>query len=106
MYQAAIRYLMGLRRNGATLSVYPCIPAIWPECSLDWRIGQTRYRFTILNPASRSHGIAMATFDGVSVEASAIPLVEDGGEHEVTITLGTRATAATVGFEVAARSNP
>jgi cyclic beta-1,2-glucan synthetase len=106
MYQAAIRYLMGLRRNGATLSMYPCIPAIWPECSLDWRIGPTRYRFTILNPARRSHGIAMATFDGLPVDASAIPLVDDGGEHAVTITLGTRATPAALGLEVAARSTP
>ena len=34
MYQAAIEALLGLRRRGATFSIDPCIPAMWPEYSL------------------------------------------------------------------------
>jgi len=106
MYQAAVRSLLGVRRHGATISIDPCIPAIWPRCSLDWRIGQTRYRFTVLNPRHRSQGVATATFDGIEVEASAIPLVDDGAEHEITVTLGASAGAADRALGVAARSNP
>ena len=61
---------------------------MWPEYSLDWTIGGTRYRIVVENPDHRSHGIASAQLDGVAVDARAIPLVDDGGEHEVRVVLG------------------
>jgi cyclic beta-1,2-glucan synthetase len=88
MYQAAIHSLLGLRRNGATMSVDPCIPAVWPQYSMDWTIGRTRYHVTVTNPEHRSQGIRTAELDGIAVDASAIPLEDDGGSHEVTIVLG------------------
>ncbi|MBI4485385.1 MAG: DUF3131 domain-containing protein [Acidobacteria bacterium] len=88
MYQSAIQALLGLRRQGATISVEPCIPAVWPEYSIDWRLGKTRYRFTVTNPERQSQGIASAHLDGVAVDPRAIPLREDDGEHEVAIVLG------------------
>jgi cyclic beta-1,2-glucan synthetase len=88
MYQAAIQGLLGVRRNGATISVDPCIPTVWTHYALDWTIGRTRYRFTISNPEHRCQGIASAELDGAQVDASAIPIDDDGGIHEVTITLG------------------
>ncbi len=51
-------------------------------------MGRTRYRFTVVNPDHRSQGIASATLDGVAVDPRAIPLQDDGGEHEVSIVLG------------------
>jgi cyclic beta-1,2-glucan synthetase len=88
MYQAAIQGLLGLRRSGTTVSVSPSIPADWPEYSLTWKFGRTRYRFLVLNPEHRSMGISVATLDGVSTSAAAIPLVDDGQEHEVKVVLG------------------
>jgi len=93
MYQAAMRWLIGVRRNGSTISINPCIPAIWPQYSLDWRIGRTRYRFTVLNPEQRSCGVASATLDGTIVDAAALPFIDDGGEHEVTVVLGAPQTS-------------
>jgi cyclic beta-1,2-glucan synthetase len=89
MYQAAIRGLLGLRRGGDTMSVNPCIPAVWPHYSLEWTIGRTQYRFSVSNPDHRSQGVASATLDGVAVNAQAIPFADDGAVHEVTIVLGT-----------------
>jgi cyclic beta-1,2-glucan synthetase len=96
MYQAAIHDLLGVRRNASTISISPCIPAIWPQYSLVWRIGRTRYRITVLNPEHRSHGVASATLDGSAVDAGAIPLVDDGAEHIVNVVLGTQLTHAPV----------
>ena len=39
MYQAAVGSLLGLRRQGDTFRVDPCIPAMWPAYSLDWQHG-------------------------------------------------------------------
>ena len=52
------------------------------------RFRRTRYRFTVSNPEHRSRGVASAELDGVAVDARAIPLVTDGGEHEVRVVLG------------------
>jgi cyclic beta-1,2-glucan synthetase len=88
MYQAAVQALLGLGRSGATISVNPCIPALWPEYSLDWRIGGTRYRFTVSNPEHRCCGVASAQLDGAPVDARKIPLADDGGVHDVIIVIG------------------
>ena len=89
MYQTALEGLLGLRRRGATFSVNPCIPAMWPQFSLDWRFGGTLYRVTVTNPRHLSTGVRSATVDDRPVDPDAIPLVEDGGTHQVAIELGT-----------------
>ena len=88
MYQAAIQALLGLRRHGATISVDPCIPAVWPEYSLDWRLGATRYHFTVTNPEHQCGGVRSATIDGEPADASALPILADGETHLVEIVLG------------------
>ena len=88
MYQTAIEGIVGFRRQGATFTVNPCIPPMWPALTMEWRIGRTRYRIEVANPEHRSVGVASATLDGVSVDVNAIPLTEDGQLHEVKVVLG------------------
>jgi cellobiose phosphorylase len=94
MYQAAVRALLGLERRGDSLRLNPCIPTVWPQYSLDWTIGNTRYRFVVENPEHRSRGIASAEFDGSVVDHNAIPLIDDGREHIVRVVLGTHVPVA------------
>jgi len=88
MYQTAIEGVLGLRRGDGVFSIDPCIPGMWPKYSMDWKVGQTRYRITVSNPEHRCRGIRSAEIDGVATNAQAIPLVDDGKTHEVVIVLG------------------
>jgi cyclic beta-1,2-glucan synthetase len=88
MYQAAIQALLGLRRNGATFAMDPCVPAMWQTYSLDWTYGGTRYRITVRNREHRCRGVRSATLDGAAVNPRAIPLADDGKTHDVVIELG------------------
>jgi cyclic beta-1,2-glucan synthetase len=88
MYQTAIEGLLGLRRGEGVFSIDPCIPGMWPKYSMDWKVGQTRYRITVTNPEHRCRGVRSAEIDGVATDARAIPLVDDGKTHEVVIVLG------------------
>jgi cyclic beta-1,2-glucan synthetase len=88
MYQAAVRALLGIRRHGTTMSVTPSIPSVWPQFSVVWRLGGTRYRITVSNPEHRTRGIKVAELDGARVDPGAIPLVDDGGVHDVQIVMG------------------
>ena len=101
MYQAAVQALLGLQRSGSTISIKPCIPTVWPrKASLVWRVGRSRYRFVVSNPDHLSHAIARAQLDGADIDPAAIPLVDDGEEHLVSVLLGSESTmlrAATAG---------
>jgi cyclic beta-1,2-glucan synthetase len=88
LYRVALESILGLRRRGAVFAVDPCIPSSWPTCEIAWRHGRSRYRITIANPERRCRGVVAATLDGAAVDARAIPLADDGGEHEVRVTLG------------------
>jgi cyclic beta-1,2-glucan synthetase len=88
MYQVAVGDLIGLRRSGGTFSVDPCIPAMWPGFSFDWRDGRTSYRVTVQNPEHQHRGVRSASLDGVGVDARVIPLHDDGGTHHVVIVMG------------------
>jgi len=77
-----------LRRRGAIFQIDPCIPASWPEYAIVWRFGRSRYEITVLNPARRCRGIEEAELDGAPVDPHAIPLVDDGATHRLTVVLG------------------
>jgi cyclic beta-1,2-glucan synthetase len=102
MYQAAIEGLLGLRREGATFRIDPCITAMWPGYAIDWRIGRTLYRITVVNPEHRCCGVQSAEIDGVSVNPYAIPLHDDGNTHDVAVVIG---KAAPVGVGAQAASS-
>jgi cyclic beta-1,2-glucan synthetase len=89
MYRAGIESILGLRRRGETFVVDPCIPASWSEYQISWRFLESCYEITVTNPTHQCcRGVVAATVDGVSVLASAIPLLNDGRTHDVRIVLG------------------
>jgi cyclic beta-1,2-glucan synthetase len=88
MYRAGLESILGLRRRGATFEVDPCIPASWPGYAISWRVGGTVYEISVVNAERRCRGVASAELDGVPVDAGAVPLVDDGGVHEVRVVLG------------------
>jgi cyclic beta-1,2-glucan synthetase len=97
MYRTGLESILGLRRHGETFEIDPCIPTVWPGYGLDWRVGKTRYRIEVENPHGRCRGVALAELDGARVDASRIPLQDDGREHRVRVVLGEPSEADTTG---------
>ncbi|MEO8054248.1 MAG: response regulator [Acidobacteriota bacterium] len=94
LYRAATESLLGLRREGATLRLDPCIPAAWPGYSVSLRIGRTRWEIRVENPGGQTGGLAELTVDGRPVAGNGVPLVDDGGRHLVRGVLGVPSAAA------------
>jgi cyclic beta-1,2-glucan synthetase len=88
MYRAGLERILGLRRRGATFSIEPCIPSLWPDYHVSWRMHDTRYEISVSNPEHRCGGVASAELDGEPVDAAVIPFIEDGGVHHVRVVLG------------------
>jgi len=87
MYRAAIESIVGLRREGSTFSMSPCIPAAWANFEVRWRVGSGAYLIQVDNPDGVCTGVARAELDGRSVDHAAIPIINDGQEHRVRVTL-------------------
>ncbi|MFI0609272.1 MAG: GH36-type glycosyl hydrolase domain-containing protein [Anaerolineae bacterium] len=88
MYRVAIEGILGLRRCGATFTINPCIPSSWPGFALDWRFGGSVYAITVENPEHCCQGVILVELDGLSADATALPLVDDGGRHAVRVLMG------------------
>jgi len=88
MYRSGLEAILGISRRGSVLALDPCIPFAWPGFSVVLTFGKTRYEITVENPQSRSRGISEAELDGATVEARAIPFVDDGATHRVRVVIG------------------
>jgi cyclic beta-1,2-glucan synthetase len=90
MYQAGVESILGFRLRGATLLLDPCVPRVWPHFEIDFRYHSARYEIVVENPQGVSRGVASSELDGQPLPAGApaIPLVDDGATHKVTVILG------------------
>lgn len=88
MYRLGIEAILGLRREGARLRVDPCIPKDWQGYRMTYRYGETVYQIEVENPQGVSCSVRATTLDGDEVLDGGIPLRDDGGRHQVRVTMG------------------
>jgi cyclic beta-1,2-glucan synthetase len=88
MYRAGLESILGLQRRGTSFELNPCVPSSWPEYSILWCFGSTRYQIVVENPERRCRGVRSAVLDNAPVDPRSIPLLDDGATHRVVVTLG------------------
>jgi cellobiose phosphorylase len=88
MYRLIVESLLGLRREGESLRLVPCIPADWKSFKIHYRYRETLYHITILQLPAAEVG-AGVTVDGVACTDAGIPLVDDRHEHSVEVRIST-----------------
>ncbi|MDQ3248770.1 MAG: hypothetical protein M3Q45_06125 [Chloroflexota bacterium] len=88
MYRLGVEGLLGLRRNGDTLRIDPCIPSAWSGYEMIYRFGNSRYQIRVENRAQVSQGVKQVTIDGMVVENGLLALHDDGATHVVVVEMG------------------
>ena len=90
LYRLGIEAILGLRLQGAFLSLAPCIPKAWPHFEIVFKYRSARYEIAVDNPNGVCRGVAHAELDGTTLPAGAtrVPLVDDGQAHKVRVILG------------------
>jgi len=63
----------------------PRVPAGWREYTIEYRHGRSPYRLTVRNDTGAAWGTTVVTVDGIVAPTGGIPLVDDGGRHEVEV---------------------
>ncbi|NBC46781.1 MAG: cyclic beta 1-2 glucan synthetase [Gammaproteobacteria bacterium] len=90
MYRLILESLLGLRLEGETLRIEPCLPADWDGFRLHYRYRETPYRIAVSQVRVLEGGdslVTQLTLDGVELEGSVIPMVDDRQEHLVQVSL-------------------
>ncbi len=88
LYRTILEATLGLRREGDRLVIDPHIPPDWPSFEIVYRFRSATYRITVQNPQGVESGpMAVWVDDRPQLEA-AIPLVDDGRNHEVRLVIG------------------
>ncbi len=87
MHRAGMEGILGLRREGAWMTLAPCLPAHWPGVELRVASGATLYAIRVRRAAPGE--TAGAVLDGVALapDGQALRLPLDGGPHEVVLTV-------------------
>ena len=88
LYRAGLESIIGLRPQGDTFTLNPCVPSAWDHFEIDWTLEETTYEIRVENPDRLWTGVLRAELDGTKVDHRAIPLIKDGKTHVVKITMG------------------
>lgn len=84
MYRLLTESLLGLQRDGDTLTIVPCIPPDWPEYRLHYRYRDTPYLIRIRQVDCDGDRTASGlSLDGIPQDSSRFALVDDGVLHRV-----------------------
>jgi cellobiose phosphorylase len=87
-YQAASKYILGIRPQMNGLLVDPCIPSKWEKFQVERSFRGSRYNISVENPNHVCKGVKSLSVDGKPVDGAVIPVFTDGGKHEVKVVMG------------------
>jgi cyclic beta-1,2-glucan synthetase len=85
MYRVGLEAILGFRKRGNSLHIEPTVPASWREYTIEYRCGRSIYTIVVQNPGRVRGGEVEITLDGRALDGPAIPLVDDGARHSVTV---------------------
>ncbi|MBK1709115.1 glycoside hydrolase family 94 protein [Marichromatium gracile] len=84
MYRLILESLLGLRLEGETLRIEPCLPADWEGFTLQYRYRETLYRIAVTQTPEGEDGPRVIV-DGIPRDDAVIPLLDDRLEHAVEL---------------------
>jgi len=88
MYQAATKYILGIRPCYKGLEIDPCIPQAWDGFQATRIFRGATYKVHVNNPQHVCKGVASLKVDGETISGQVAPLFSDGKTHDVEVTLG------------------
>jgi cellobiose phosphorylase len=88
LYRLIIESLLGLRREGDSLRMAPCLPAEWTTYTMTYRFGRSDYRIVVTQTWSDDGATdKRVSHNGVEQLDGVIALIDDGLRHEVAVAI-------------------
>jgi cellobiose phosphorylase len=87
-YQAAVKYILGIRPSYRGLLVDPCIPPGWDGFTARRYFRGAWYQIEVKNPQHVSKGVSKVTVDSKEIQGNIIPFFADHATHNVAVIMG------------------
>lgn len=88
IYQAGLKYILGIRPEYEGLRIDPCIPGKWEGFGVMRRFRGADYQIEINNPEGVCKGVKSILVDGGLLEGTLLPVFADGALHTVDVIMG------------------
>ncbi len=85
VYRAVTQYMMGFHPGYRRITLNPCIPAQWKQCSFQRTFRNSIYYIEIHNPNGKETGITSCMVDQRNMAGNEIPVFNDGLVHHIRI---------------------
>ena len=72
MYEAGIKYILGLNKAGNVLKINPCIPNNWKEYIIRYKYENSIYNIKVVNRSGNGKGVKKILIDGKEQESGEI----------------------------------
>lgn len=87
MYEAGLKFILGLTIENGYLSINPCIPTTWKEYKIQYKYKNTIYNIIVKNPNGKNTKVEGMIVDGNIIEEKKIKLEDDRKVHNIEITM-------------------
>jgi len=87
-YQAATKYILGIRPTLKGLLIDPCIPEKWDGFKTVRKFRGDTYFIEVENPVHVSKGIKELIVDGKEISGNIVSIYGDGGKHTIKVIMG------------------
>ena len=87
MYEAGIKYLLGLRIENGYLSIQPCIPSDWKEYSIKYKHRNSVYNIHVSNPNGKNNTVQSFKLNGQEIPDKKIELNSAGEIYNVEVNM-------------------
>jgi cellobiose phosphorylase len=87
-YQAAVKFILGIRPECSGLKIDPCIPKTWPGFTCKRKFRGAVYTIAVKNPGGVNKGVKEIRLDGKKIRGNLLPLPEDTKGYKVEVRMG------------------
>ncbi len=88
MYQAAVRFILGIRPVCGGLEIDPCIPCAWKGFSVKRVFRGAVYNISVSNPDGVSKRVKSVSIDGKDFRGIVLPVFPKGSVNNISVTMG------------------
>ena len=85
MYEAGIKYILGLQIEKGFLKINPCIPKEWKEYTIRFNNGMSIYNILVKNPNGKNTGVEKFILNGNEVKEKQVKLSNNSEIYEIEI---------------------
>ena len=86
-FYAISQFILGIRPDYDGLIVDPCIPVDWKGYRVTRKFRNATYLIEVSNPDGKSKGVREIYLDGKLLRSNILPVLDDGMEHQVQVTM-------------------